>query len=132
MEVRAGSPVKDRRVYPVSEKLELQRLGAHPQPNSGRGKHNKGDGILDDRWIVDVKEYEKSYGLSITSWAKICTDAAKSNKEPLLAVTLGPEGGQRVRLVVISQQEFLELKEKAAAADEMREAVMDREWTRHE
>lgn len=109
----------------MSEESELKRLGAKPQPNSGRGKHNKGDGVLDDKYIVDVKEYEKSYGLSMTTWGKICTDASKSNKEPLLAVTLGPEGGKRVRLVVISQEEFLELKDKAGAYDDM---LIERTW----
>lgn len=97
----------------MSELEELKRLGARPQPNSGRGKSNKGDGILDDRWIVDVKEYAKSYSVSRDSWGKICTDAARSNKEPLLAITLGEAGGSRTRLVVISQDEFLELKEAA-------------------
>lgn len=100
----------------MSEIEELRRLGAKPQPNSGRGKNNKGDGVLDDRWIVDVKEYAKSFSLSTTSWGKVCTDAAKSNKSPLLSVALGPAGGKRVRVVVIAQDEFLELKEAAGVA----------------
>lgn len=95
----------------MSELEELKRLGAVPQPNSGRGKSNKGDGILDDRYIVDVKEYGKSFGLSKSAWAKICTDASMSGKEPMLLVVLGDEGAPRTRLIVISDEEFKELKE---------------------
>lgn len=95
----------------MSEIEELKRIGAVPQPNSGRGKSNKGDGVLDDIYIVDVKEYSKSFSLSKSVWAKICTDAAKSNKEPMLLVVLGDEGAPRTRLVVISDEEFLELRE---------------------
>ena len=76
----------------MSEAAELKRFGARPQPNSGRGKHNKGDGILDNKYIVDVKESGKTFGLSKKVWAKVCTDAAQSNMEPLLLVVLGEEG----------------------------------------
>lgn len=48
----------------MSEAQELKRFGAVPQPNSGRGKNNKGDGILDGKWIVDVKEASKSFTLN--------------------------------------------------------------------
>ena len=103
----------------MSEIAELNRLGAVPQPNSGRGKHNKGDGILDGRWIVDIKEASKSFTLNRNVWGKVCTDAAQSNKEPLLKVVLGEDGGPRARLVIISEEEFLELKEKAWQYDEL-------------
>ena len=103
----------------MSELQELKRLGAVPQPNSGRGKNKKGDGVLDDRWIVDVKEYAKAFSLSESVWSKVCTDAAKSNKEPLLKVVLGAEGQPRTRLIVLSEEEFLELKEKAWQYDEL-------------
>ena len=102
----------------MTEKQELNRMGAVPQPNSGRGKHRKGDGILDDTWIVDVKEYGRSYGLSVASWGKVCTDAAQSSKEPMLLVVLGEEGQPRTRLVVHSLDDFLEMKDEL---DEYRE-----------
>ena len=105
----------------MSELAELKRLGARPQPNSGRGKNNKGDGVLDEKWIVDIKEYAKSFSLSLGAWAKICTDAAKSNKNPLLKVVLGAEGQPRTRLIVLSEEEFLDLKEKAWMYDELTE-----------
>lgn len=93
-----------------SELYELNRLGAVPQKNSGRGKHDKGDGILDDIWMVDVKEYAKSFGLSLGVWAKTCTDAFRAgSKEPLLKIVLGEEN-KRVRLVVISESMFQDMK----------------------
>ena len=109
----------------MSELEELKRLGARPQPNSGRGKNNKGDGVLDGKWIVDVKEYAKSFSLSLGSWGKVCTDAAKSNKNPLLKVVLGTEGQPRVRLIVLTEEEFLDLKGSADAWDAL-------EWQHNE
>lgn len=101
----------------MSESEELKRLGAVPQPNSGRGKHKKGDGILDDIWLVDVKEYSKSFSVSQNNWGKICTDAAVTRLEPMLQVVLGNEGEHRTRLVVISQEEFLRLRNLAAGKE---------------
>lgn len=93
-----------------SELYELKRLGAVPQKNSGRGKHDKGDGILDNTWMVDVKEYAKSFGLSMGVWAKTCTDAFRAgSKEPLLKIVLGEEN-KKVRLVVISETMFIDMK----------------------
>lgn len=94
-----------------SELNEIKRMGAVPQKNSGRGKHDKGDAILDDIWMVDVKEYEKTFGLSKSVWAKTCTDAFRAGgKEPMLKIVLG-SGQQRVRLVVISETMFEDMKE---------------------
>ena len=109
----------------MSELEELKRIGAKPQPNSGRGKHNKGDGILDDHWIVDVKESAKSFTLSTSVWGKVCTDAAQSNKEPLLLAVFGEEGKPRTRLIIMSDDEFEELRWKAAAYDKQ-------EWEHNE
>lgn len=95
-----------------TELREIKRMGAVPQKNSGRGKHAKGDAILDKTWMVDIKEYSKSFGISKDVWAKTCTDAFKAGGlEPLLAITLGEEGNNKVRLVVISQEHFMDLKE---------------------
>ena len=93
-----------------SELRELKKIGAKPQRNSGRGKHAKGDGILDDTWMVDIKEYAKSFGISLAVWAKTCTDAYRAGGyEPMLKIVLG-EGNQKVRLVVISETMFNDMK----------------------
>lgn len=93
-----------------SELSEIKRMGAVAQKNSGRGKHDKGDAILDKIWMVDVKEYAKTFGLSLDVWAKTCTDAFRAGGfEPMLKIVLG-EGNKRVRLVVISETMFEDLK----------------------
>lgn len=98
-----------------SELYELKRLEAVPTKNSGRGKFEKGDGIIyspfgDPLITVDVKESNKSFGLSESVWVKTTTDAKKNNTEPSLAVVLG-EAEPKTRLVVISEVLFKEMKE---------------------
>lgn len=93
-----------------SELNELKRFGANPQKNSGRGKHAKGDGIVDELFMIDVKEYEKSFSITQDVWAKTCTDAYRAGgKEPMLGIVLG-SGNNKVRLVVISKTMFEDMK----------------------
>jgi hypothetical protein len=93
-----------------SELREIKRMGAVPQKNSGRGKHEKGDAVLDGIWMVDVKEYAESFGISLKVWAKTCTDAFRAGGlEPLLKIVLG-SGMNRVRVVVISETMFEDMK----------------------
>ena len=94
----------------MSEKAEAARDGARLQKNSGRGKHDKGDAVLDDRFLIDYKEYGKVFGISMDVWAKICTDAYRAGGyEPAIKVVLG-EGTNKVRLFVISETLFHEMK----------------------
>ena len=97
----------------MSEKSETKRFGGTPQPNSGRGKFKKGDAVV-DKFVVDIKEFSRSFGLSKAVWAKICTDAVKQGKRPALNVVLGGGDERRVRMWVISDadmHEYLELLE---------------------
>ena len=96
----------------MSEKTEIKRDGAKAQKNSGRGKHAKGDATYRG-FVVDYKEYKKSYSINADNWAKICSDAyavGGFNMEPALKLILG-EGDNRVRLYVISETVFDELTE---------------------
>lgn len=94
-----------------SENAEIKRMGAKAQPNSGRGKVNKGDAVIDNYWLCDVKEYPKGFTVSMEAWAKICTDAIRSgNYEPTLNIVLGEAGGPRVRLFVLSEDEMNEYR----------------------
>lgn len=93
-----------------SEANELKRMGAKVHKNSGRGMI-KGDGSLDE-FVVDVKEYSKSYTISIDSWAKICTDTMKvdKSKSPMLQLVLR-DGTRVIRLSVVEwaiQEELIE------------------------
>ena len=85
----------------MSETKEIKRDGARAQKNSGRGKIQKGDAVWKD-FLVDYKEYEKSFSLSKSSWGKVCTDGIKVNSRliPALKVILG-KGNTKVRLAVI-------------------------------
>jgi hypothetical protein len=84
----------------MSEKSESRRDGARLVKNSGRGQV-KGDATWKD-FVVDYKEYGKSFSINQDAWAKICTDAMKNdrNKSPLLKLIIGT-GQKKVRLAVI-------------------------------
>ncbi len=78
-----------------TEALELERIGATPVKNSGRGV-DKGDGTLGP-FLVDVKEYSKSYSVSRENWAKITSDSIQNGRrQPLLVLVLGDEKPVRV------------------------------------
>ena len=94
----------------MSERGELKRIGAKPHINSGRGPV-KADGSLDD-FVVDVKEYSKSYSVSRDSWAKIVSDTMQVDrkKDPVIMFVLG-EGNKKVRLAIIECEVFEQLRE---------------------
>ena len=94
----------------MSERGELKRIGTKPHRNSGRGPV-KADGSLDD-FVVDVKEYSKSYSVSQDSWSKIVSDTMKVDrqKNPALMIVLGSEH-KKVRLAIIEWEVFEQLRE---------------------
>lgn len=94
----------------MSERREVKRDGAKPQKNSGRGRYQKGDAVMDS-YLVDYKEYEKSFSVSKDVWLKICTDAVKSGKElePVIKLVLGSDKNY-TRLAIISWDEFERLR----------------------
>lgn len=85
----------------MSEKSESKRAGHRLQPNSGRGKIAKGDATT-DVFVIDYKEASKSFTMSRTVWAKVCTDTYKVDKDkhPQLRVIFG-EGNGKVRLSIM-------------------------------
>ena len=96
-----------------SERDEIKRFGGKPQPNSGRGVFKKGDAILEP-FMVDVKEYGKSYSVSIANWAKVSTDARKAGfYHPALNIVLGEANSRlpRTRLWVVEEEMFHEMHE---------------------
>jgi hypothetical protein len=72
----------------------------------------KADGSNED-FVIDVKEYSKSYSISQDSWAKIVSDTMKvdRSKDPALMIVLG-EGSKKVRLAIIEWEVFEQLREK--------------------
>lgn len=94
----------------MSEAEEIKRDGATPVKNSGRGMH-KGDAILEP-FLVDYKEYSKSFGVTQEMWAKISTDSIKNGRrQPALKLVIGKEGEVRTRLWVIGNEMFHEMLE---------------------
>jgi hypothetical protein len=92
-----------------SELAEIKRFGGTPQKNSGRGAVAKGDATLGP-FLIDVKEYEKGYTISLDTWAKICTDAVQSGRmQPALNIVLGKDN--RVRVWAVGEKMFLEMLE---------------------
>lgn len=96
--------------YSLIEKQELKRIGAKPQPNSGRGKHKKADGIWHN-FVVDVKYTERSLTLNEKVWSKVCSDAAQVNPmfSPMLLVNMSG-----VRLAIIPLDELIDMVESNA------------------
>lgn len=94
----------------MSERGELKRIGAKPHKNSGRGSIQKADGSL-EKYVVDVKEYKKSFSVTQDVWAKIVTDTLKVDKDksPVIMLVLGEQ--KKVRLAIIEWNEFEELRE---------------------
>jgi hypothetical protein len=99
-----------------SEASELKRMGAKVHKNSGRGMV-KGDGSLDE-FVVDVKEYNKSFTISVDAWAKICTDTMKvdRSKSPMLQLVLR-DGDRTIRLCVVEWSIEEDLLERAKNND---------------
>ncbi len=84
-------------------------MGGKAQKNSGRGLYQKGDAKLGP-FVVDIKEYAETFGVSRKVWSKISFDAIRSNGEPALMLALG-EGKSVVRLWVIDDIMFKQMLE---------------------
>lgn len=92
----------------MSERSEIARDGMKAQKNSGRGQIQKGDATLGD-FLVDIKEYSKSFSVSKSVWAKICSDSWKSGRLiPALKLVLGDK--DPIRLWVIEDAVFHEMR----------------------
>jgi hypothetical protein len=97
------------------EKEEIRRDGGKPQKNSGRGKIQKADAILEP-FCYDIKEYKKSFSVSREVWAKICSDAYQSGNglfgryEPAIKIVLG-EPNSKIRLWLIEDDMMKEMRE---------------------
>lgn len=94
----------------MSERGEAKRIGAKQHKNSGRGM-KKGDATWTN-YVVDFKEYSKSFSLTQEVWAKAVTDCLKvdRSKSPAIIVILG-EGNHKVRLAVVELSELERLTE---------------------
>jgi hypothetical protein len=94
----------------MSERGEAKRINAQLHKNSGRNQ-KKADATWNE-FVLDIKEYSKSFSISQDVWAKIVTDQMKvdKNKSPALILVLG-EGNKKIRLAVIELSELERLVE---------------------
>lgn len=94
----------------MSERGELKRIGAKQHKNSGRGVV-KADGS-NDQFVIDVKEYEKSFSINHNNWAKIVMDtmSVDRKKNPAIMLVLG-KGSKKIRLAIIEWEVFEQLRE---------------------
>lgn len=94
----------------MSEADEIKRDGAKAVKNSGRSKGiAKGDAILEP-FLIDYKEYPKSFSINPEFWAKISTDAINNGRrQPALKLIMGDT--KKVRLWVIGDSMFHEMLE---------------------
>lgn len=74
----------------MSEQGEAKRDGAKLVPNSGRSRNtDKGDAILSN-FVIDYKEYAKSFSVSIDNVTKLDTDAYKNgSRDGVFKLILG-------------------------------------------
>lgn len=107
MDMLSGARYRDAVGILMSEANEVKRTGGRLQPNSGRGKHNKGDAQVGP-FVYDIKEYAKGFTVSRSVWAKASTDAITVGieKEPALQLVLG---SPPLRLWVVSDDMFMEM-----------------------
>lgn len=98
-----------------SEEYELERIGAKPTKNSGRGKFQKGDGVIEYKDMsvtVDVKEYKESFGLSRKMVAKLGSDTRQNRTDyGIFFVALG-DTEPRQRMVVMTEQMYNDLTDR--------------------
>jgi len=94
----------------MSEEFEAKRDGATLVPNSGRSRGTKkGDAVLEP-FVLDYKEYAKSFAVSVDNWSKATTDAWKNRqREPAFKLVLG--GDSPVRVFVVSDRMFHEMRD---------------------
>jgi hypothetical protein len=97
----------------MSERGEASRIGAVQHKNSGRGI-KKGDATWRN-YVVDFKEYSKSFSINQEVWAKAVTDCLKvdRSKSPAIIVVLG-EGNKKIRLAVIELDELERLTDNGS------------------
>jgi hypothetical protein len=91
----------------MSERGEAKRIGAKQHKNSGRN-YTKGDASWKD-YVLDFKEFTKSFSITQDVWAKVVTDTLKVDRKKSPAIYLVLDG--KTRLAIIEWSEFERLVE---------------------
>jgi len=102
--------IKDKSIFKgvlVSESGEAKRIGARLHKNSGRN-YTKGDASWYD-YVLDFKEFSKSFSITQKVWSKVVTDCLKVDRKKSPAICLVLDG--KTRLAIIEWSEFERLVE---------------------
>lgn len=86
----------------MSERGEAKRIGAKLHKNSGRNVI-KGDASWRN-YVLDFKEFAKSFSITQETWAKVVTDCLRVDKKKSPAICLVLAG--KTRLAIIEWSEF--------------------------
>lgn len=90
------------------------RLGGKTVSGSGSPWSHDGDVLADDVLVEHKWTSKKSFSLSVSLWDKIYREAWKIGRTPLFGIHLG-DGA--VDLVLMDEDDFMEMREKALAFD---------------
>jgi hypothetical protein len=94
-----------------SEQSAAKVFGGRVQPNSGAlpKASLKGD-VKSNLFLVDDKFTDKmSYSLKVETWRKISDEAWRAHRRPAMRINFNDGDA----LIVLDEQSFMELKEKA-------------------
>jgi hypothetical protein len=86
----------------MSERGEAKRIGAKLHKNSGRN-YTKGDASWRS-YVIDFKEFSRSFSITQNVWAKVVTDTLKVDRSKSPAIMLVLDG--KTRLAIIEWSEF--------------------------
>lgn len=91
----------------MTERGEASRINARLHRNSGRN-YTKGDASW-NQYVLDFKEFTKSFSITQNVWAKVVTDTLKVDRQKSPAICLILDG--KIRLAIIEWSEFERLVE---------------------
>lgn len=91
----------------MTERGEASRINAKLHKNSGRN-YTKGDASW-NQYVLDFKEFTKSFSITQNVWAKVVTDTLKVDRQKSPAICLILDG--KTRLAIIEWSEFERLVE---------------------
>lgn len=92
------------------EETLAKRVGGKTQAGSGNQWHSKGD-VEDKKFLHECKYTKhKSFSVSVKLWEEIEEKAfAMGGKTPAIEILLG-EGQENLKLIVLSEDDYLELR----------------------
>lgn len=89
------------------EKRDAKDFNGKRVRGSGSQWNYPGD-VLSDTYLIDSKQTgNKSFGVSVQIWDKLCEEAAFADRTPLLSLEI-----QDTELIVLSKMDFLILLAK--------------------